>query len=142
MAFLGEYYCSFIGKGRLVIPKKIRHALGEGDIFTLSKGYDGCLAGYRESDWEEATKELISQSVVVGQGIDLKRHIFSSAIKLEIDKQGRVVVPQQLIDYAGLRNAKEAVFIGAGSHFEIWEPKQWKTYLKTVEEKINKEKEA
>ena len=141
MAFLGEFYCSFIGQGRLVIPKKIREALGKGDFFTLSKGYDGCLSGYRQQDWEESTRQLISESAVSGKGVDLRRHLFSSAVTLEIDKQGRVVVPKNLLEYSKLKETKEATIIGVGNHFEIWEPARWKAYQKTVEEKINKEKE-
>ena len=117
MAFLGEFYCSFIGQGRLVIPKKIREALGKGDFFTLSKGYDGCLSGYRQQDWEESTRQLISESAVSGKGVDLRRHLFSSAVTLEIDKQGRVVVPKNLLEYSKLKETKEATIIGVGNHF-------------------------
>lgn len=141
MAFLGEFICSFTGQGRLVVPKKIRLALGTNNYFTLSKGYDQCLAGYRQKDWEEATKELISQSAVMGRGVDLKRHLFSSAVRLEIDKQGRIIIPQHLLGYAGLSGLKESVVIGVGNHFEIWQQERWNKYLKTLEEKINKEKE-
>lgn len=141
MAFLGEYYSSFTGQNRIVIPKKIREEIGVESYFTLAKGYDGCLAGYRDADWEKATQELIAEPAVAGRGVDLKRHLFSSAIHLEIDKQGRVVVPPNLLEYAGLGGMKEVVVIGVGNHFEIWEPTLWRQYQKTVEEKINKEKE-
>lgn len=141
MAFLGEYLVSFTGKSRLVIPKKIRECLGEELFFTLTKGYDGCLSGYRQVDWKKATDELMTESAIAGRRMDLRRHIFSSAVEVEVDVQGRGIIPPNLIEYAGLAGAKEAVIIGVGNHFEIWSKDKWQKYQKTIEDNINKEKD-
>lgn len=136
MLFLGEFTVAFSGPGRLVVPKKIRETLGKDNEFTLTKGYDMCLSGYKEQDWKRGTQELTESPSLTGKSMDLKRHVFSSATQLEIDKQGRIVIPPNLLEYAGLSSKKEAIIIGVGDHFEVWEPARWKAYLKTVEKKI------
>jgi len=141
MLFLGEFSVSFSGKGRLVIPKKIRSILGEKSSFTLTKGYDQCLAGYRDGDWKKGAQELLEAGTIKSSNIDLKRHIFSSAIELSIDDQGRVVIPQNLLEYASLSSSQEAVFIGVGDHFEIWQKKLWERYSRLNEERINSSRE-
>lgn len=138
MLFLGEYIVSFSGKGRLVVPKKIRILLGEKQKFTLTKGYDACLSGYREEDWIKGAQELLQSGVIVNTNLIIKRHIFSSAVELDIDEQGRVVIPSNLLEYAKLTDAKEAFVIGVGDHFEIWEVSLWKEYREIAENKINR----
>ena len=130
MFFVGEYRVSFSGQGRIIIPKKIREALGTSKTFTLTKGYDSCLSGFRNADWERAAKELISQSSLEVQKAELKRHLFSSAAIVEIDVQGRFVIPKNLLDYAGLKN--KAAIIGGGDRFEVWEPNKWDDYIKKI----------
>jgi len=135
MLFLGEYLVSFSGQGRIVVPKKIREALGKTKTFTLTKGFDRCLSGFKNADWEKETLKLMGNSVLTMQKVDTKRHLFSSAISVEIDDQGRFVVPKNLLEYAEL-NGKEAVLIGVGTYFEVWQPEKWTKYIKTVEGNI------
>ncbi len=131
MLFVGEYRITFTGQSRIIIPKKIREALDNGKTFTLTKGLDSCLSGFRNSDWEMAAKELLSPSPLEMQKAEVKRHLFSSATILEIDDQGRIVIPKTLLDYAGLVN--NAVIIGVGDHFEIWQPQRWDKYQKKLD---------
>lgn len=135
MLFLGEYRVTFTGQGRIVIPKKIREALAEAKTFTLTKGFDRCLSGFRNEEWEKGAGELMSNSVLEMQKVEMKRHLFSSATTLEIDDQGRVVIPKNLLEYADL-TGKEAVLIGVGTYFEIWSPAKWTPYIKEVEGNI------
>lgn len=128
--FVGEYQVTFSGQGRIIVPKKIREALGGGKTFTLTKGFESCLSGFRNSDWEKAASILISQSTLENRKEETKRHLFSSAAIIEIDTQGRFVIPKNLLDYAGLKN--NATIIGVGDHFEIWEPQRWEKYLVTL----------
>ena len=129
MVFFGEYQLTFSSPGRLVLPKKIRELL-KGNTFILNKGFGECLAGFDNDEWEQKTKELMHVSVLEQENIDKKRFLFSSVVYLEIDEQGRFVVPKNLINYAGLE--EKAVVIGVGDHFEIWNPKKWEEYLKQV----------
>lgn len=121
---------TFTGQGRIIIPKKIREALGAGKTFTLTKGLDSCLSGFRNGDWEKAAKELLSASPLEMQKAETKRHLFSSALIVEIDDQGRFVIPKNLLGYANLKD--KVIIIGVGDHFEIWQQQKWEEYIKKV----------
>lgn len=137
MLFLGEFWVVFTGKGRIVVPKKIREVLQKQKTFILTKGFDSCLSGYKNEDWERGTKELMNTSVLETKKIEMRRHLFSSAVTVEIDDQGRIIIPQNLLNYADL-TGKEAIFIGVGTYFEVWSPNRWSLYSKDVEENIKK----
>ena len=135
MLFLGEYRVNFSGQGRIVIPKKIREALGSTKTFTLTKGFDKCLSGYRENEWEKGAENLVGPSLLEAQKVEIKRHLFSSAVSIDIDEQGRVIIPKHLIDYGDL-TGEDVVVIGVGSYFEFWNPKKWSEYSRSVEKNI------
>jgi|YNPMSStandDraft_2_1061718.scaffolds.fasta_scaffold19423_2 MraZ protein len=138
MLFFGEYEVNITVGGRVVIPKKIREALGKTKSFTLTKGFDPCLSGFRNEDWEKSAYELMGASLLEMKKIEIKRHLFSSAALLEMDDQGRVVIPRNLLMYANLVNKTETVFIGVGTYFEIWAKDNWETYKKEIEKNIKK----
>ncbi|MEK7598098.1 MAG: division/cell wall cluster transcriptional repressor MraZ [Patescibacteria group bacterium] len=125
MVFFGEYQINFSGSGRLLLPKKVRELL-KGNIFILTKGFGSCLSGYDKDDWEKRAAELLNPSLLQPTDMDNRRYIFSSLVYLEIDEQGRFVVPKNLLEYGQLKN--KVVIIGVGDHFEIWEAKKWETY--------------
>ncbi len=129
MVFFGEYQVSFTGSGRVVLPKKIRELL-KGDTFILTKGFDACLSGYDKEDWEIKAKELLRVSILEKENLEKRRFVFSSAVYLEIDDQGRFVIPRNLLNYAELGD--KAIIVGIGDHFEIWEPTRWEKYMKEV----------
>lgn len=135
MLFLGEYRVNFSGQGRIVIPKKIREALGTIQTFTLTKGFDTCLSGYRNNEWEKGAEDLMGPSILEAQKIEMKRHLFSSASTIDIDDQGRIIIPKILFEYAGL-HGEDVIVIGVGSYFEIWNPKRWNEYSQNVEKNI------
>jgi len=135
MLFLGEFRVNFTGKGRIVIPKKIREALGKVQSFTLTKGFDRCLSGFRNSDWEKGTVELMSDSILEMKKTEMKRHLFSSATTIEIDDQGRIVIPKNLLEYGEL-DKNEVVLIGVGTYFEIWNQEKWQKYISDVSKNI------
>lgn len=135
MLFLGEFRVNFSGQGRFIIPKKVREALGKTKTFTLTKGFDRCLSGFRNEDWEKETVKLMGNTALEMQTAEMKRHFFSSAVILEIDDQGRVVVPKNLLDYANLKG-KDVVMIGVGTYFEVWNTEQWIEYSKKIEKNI------
>jgi MraZ protein len=131
MVFFGEYTVSFSAPGRIVLPKKLRELL-KGNTFVLSKGFDTCLAGYDKEDWELRAKELLNVSLLERENLDKKRFLFSSAVYLEIDEQGRFVVPKNLLQYGNL-NTKVTI-VGVGDHFEIWESTKWEAYSTEIKE--------
>lgn len=135
MLFLGEYRVTFTGQGRIVIPKKIREALGKIETFTLTKGFDRCLSGFRNEDWEKETVKLMGNTAMELQTAEMKRHFFSSAIIVDIDEQGRIIVPKNLLEYADLVG-KDVVLIGVGTYFEVWNTQMWTEYSKKIEKNI------
>lgn len=135
MLFLGEYRVTFTGKGRIVIPKKIREALTQEKSFTLTKGFDRCLSGFRNNEWEKGARDLMSNSVLEMQKVEMKRHLFSGATPVEIDDQGRIIIPKNLLEYADLQG-QEVILIGVGTYFEIWNPKKWTDYSQDMEKNI------
>lgn len=130
MVFYGEYEVSFTGVGRIVLPKKIRAPLKQ-NSFVLTKGFDSCLAGYEISDWEQRSQNLLNVSLLEKEHIEKRRRLFSSASYVEVDEQGRFVVPRNLMSI--LTHKKKSIIIGVGDHFEIWDPEQWQTYNNSLE---------
>jgi MraZ protein len=129
MVFFGEYQVSFTGAGRIVLPKKIRELL-KGDAVVLTKGFDNCLAGYDKEDWEGRAKDLLTVSLLEKENLEKRRFLFASTVYLEIDEQGRVVIPKNLLYFGNL--SQKVVIVGVGDHFEIWDQKKWNEYSNTI----------
>lgn len=127
MVFFGEFNLSFSAPGRLVLPKKLRELL-KGNVFVLAKGFDNCLSGFDKEDWEKRAQSLLSVSLLDKDNLEKRRFLFASSVYLEIDDQGRFVVPKNLLSYAGLNG--KAYIVGVGDHFEIWQSDKWEKYLK------------
>ena len=130
--FLGEFQHSLDDRGRLSLPKKIREELASIEV-VLTRGFDSCIFGYEKSTWLSQAEKQLEIPIFEEKGRNLRRYIFSGAVTAEIDKLGRVLVPVNLKEYAGISG--EIVIIGAGDHFEIWDSKKWKEYLVKIEPK-------
>lgn len=132
--FLGTYKTYFTGKGRIILPKKFRKELGNDNKFYLVMGLDGEIWGFNTEEW---VKEAISRlKVPLNQdfGRVERRKFFSRADECYLDGQGRFILPQEFIDEANLK--KEALLIGAGDHFEIWNPKIWQKIFYDNSQKV------
>ena len=116
---IGSYQHNIDQKGRVIIPAKYREALGE--IFYITCGTDGCLFVLPESQWN-AIEERIAD-MPISQAAAFQRAFYSSACEGNPDKQGRVLIPQNLRDYAGL--TKDVIIAGAGTRLEIWDSEKW-----------------
>ncbi len=116
---IGEYLYNIDNKGRLCIPSNFREVLG--DTFIVSKGLDNSLFVYSISEWENF-KIKIAQLEMAGAR-NLQRFFFSSAFEAQLDKQGRILIPQALREYAVL--SKDVVVIGVSSRVEIWDRDKW-----------------
>ena len=130
--FMGEYNHTIDTKGRMIIPAKIREQLGE--VCIVTKGLDNFLAIYTEEEWKKISAALQSQSSTKASVRALKRFVFGSAAELEYDKQGRVLIPVPLREYASLD--KQAVIVGAGDHVEIWSREKYDYYDDQVAESM------
>lgn len=115
--FMSEYNHTIDAKGRLSIPSKFREILGE--EFVVSKGMDGCLFVYANEDWDAFGRELTSLPLINKEARKFARFFLAGAAQVELDKQGRILLPAQLREYAGLE--KDVVLVGVGSRIEIWD---------------------
>lgn len=120
--FMGKYNHTIDPKGRLSIPSKYREVLG--DEFVVSKGMDGCLYVYANDDWKVFEGKLASLPLMSEEARQFARFFLSGAQPVTVDKQGRILMPQDLRDFAGLE--KDVVLAGMGSRIEIWSLERWK----------------
>ncbi len=125
---MGSYQHNIDPKGRVIMPAKFREELGE--VFYATKGTDESITVLSKKAWEELGEKICA--LPSAQTKDLKRFLFSSAAELIPDKQGRVLIPQLLRDYAHLE--KDVVIIGTGSRVEIWDAERWNKYNSEISE--------
>jgi MraZ protein len=128
--FMGEFQHTIDGKGRLFIPVKFRDGLGE--KFVVTKGLDNCLFGYPINEWTALEQKLKALPFTKADARAFVRFFFSGAAECELDKQGRILLPQNLRDYAEL--FKDVVFIGVSSRIEIWSKDKWDKYSQEAEQ--------
>ena len=122
--FIGEYEHNLDTKGRVTMPAKLREDIG--DSFIVTKGLDGCLFAYSQTEWTNFEEKLKSLPLTNKNARDFVRFFLSGAIECEIDKQGRFLIPGNLRTYAKLE--KEVVIIGVGTRIEIWNKEDWTKY--------------
>lgn len=133
--FLGEYKAKFTGKGRVILPKKIREEIN-GDKFILSRGFEGCVWGFTLNTFEEESRKQLEVSATDEKARRLRRYLFSGSETVDLDRQGRFVIPRGLIEYGRLKG--EVAIIGAGDHFEIWNKLDWVQQLVRIEKEYGR----
>lgn len=121
--FLGSFKAEFTGKNRVVLPKRFRKELGNEDKFYLTLGQDGELWGFDNNQWIKEVEMRLRLPLSEPEGRAQRRKFFSRAEECTLDRQGRFVMPQEFVEYAEIES--EVILVGAGDHFEIWNPKAW-----------------
>ncbi len=116
---IGEYPHSLDEKGRVFIPARLREELG--GRFIATKGLDGCLFVYSLEEWKLLEEKI--RAMPLSKARNLQRFFFAGAAELESDKQGRVLLPANLREYAAL--ARDVMIIGASNRVEIWDKQRW-----------------
>ncbi|MCK4352721.1 division/cell wall cluster transcriptional repressor MraZ [candidate division WOR-3 bacterium] len=121
----GKYKYSLEEKGRIFIPVKFRRGLmpDDEDTFVVTKGYDGCLALYPLNEWRKVGEKLKKYPTNDSKSRKTARWFSANAEVVKLDSQGRIKVPQHLVDFAKL--VKEVVIIGVFNRIELWEPKAY-----------------
>lgn len=121
---VGQYLAKLTQKDRLAVPSKFRNNLGNRLI--VAKWYEGCLVVVSEEKWNSLLDKLTGKKEVLTQSVrDTERFILGSAYDVELDSQGRFIVPKKLLAYASIKD--KAVFVGLGNRVEIWEEASWET---------------
>lgn len=120
---IGEYTHNLDPKGRITIPSKFREDL---NVFVMTKGLDNCLFLYPIEQWEKIEDKLKTLPMTNKTVRSFVRTFFSGAIDCTLDKQGRVLIPQNLREYAGIEDV--SVIIGLSDRAEIWSENNWNNY--------------
>lgn len=119
--FIGEFEHSVDTKGRMAMPFRFRRELGKGAVIT--RGEDVNLVVYPKQQWDNLARKLAAIPMSNPKARTFARFILSGALEVEFDRQGRILIPQFLREYAGVTS--QAVVIGMYSTLEIWEPGRW-----------------
>jgi MraZ protein len=127
---LGEYEHTLDDKNRLTLPARFRQAFAEGIVVT--RGMDGCLFAYTPGDWAALVEgRLATLDPLSKEGRRMQRFFYAGATEAELDKQGRVGIPQALLEHAKL--GRDVVVAGVHDHLEIWDRAAWRLELAEVE---------
>ena len=127
---LGTHDHTIDDKNRLTLPAKFREAFQDGLVVT--RGFDGCLYAYRRPDWDRLVESrLATMDPLSKEGRRIHRFFFAGASEADLDKQGRVMIPAQLLEHAKL--GREVVVAGVHDHLEIWDRAAWRKELAEVE---------
>lgn len=128
--FIGEYHITIDDKGRLAVPVKFRGALAQGAVVT--RGLDTSLFLLPLEEWGKLADKLASLPLGQANSRAFARFMLAGAMDIELDGQGRFVVPEYLREFAGLR--KGAVIVGVQNRLEIWDEEAWAAYAKRAEQ--------
>ncbi|KKE78068.1 division/cell wall cluster transcriptional repressor MraZ [Oceanobacillus caeni] len=128
--FMGEFQHNIDPKGRIIVPSKFREDLGES--FVVTRGLDKCLFAYPMEEWKVLEEKLKKLPLTKKDARAFTRFFFSGAVECEVDKQGRINIPQSLRKYAALE--KECVVIGVSDRIEFWSNDNWEEYVTNSEE--------
>lgn len=106
------------------MPKKFRRELGTKETFYILLGDNGGIWGFDQANWERLARSVLNLPISSTEGIKQRLKFFPRAEECGLDNQGRFILPQEFVDSAKL--AGEVLMVGAGDHFEIWQPERWK----------------
>lgn len=118
---MGEYNHTIDTKGRMIVPSKFREQLG--NEFVVTKGLDGCLFVYPEEEWQNIEEKFRNVPLTTKDARKFSRFFFAGAATCEVDKQGRVLIPPVLREFAGIQ--KDVVSVGVLNRIEIWSKDRW-----------------
>lgn len=121
--FIGEYQHSLDAKGRMFMPSKFREELGDSFIVTL--GLDNCLFAFPADEFEKLKVKIDSLPISSKDARQFARFFFAGACECETDKQGRIMIPAKLRNYAGLE--KEVTVVGVSTRLELWNTQRWES---------------
>jgi len=130
---IGQYEHTIDAKKRLALPAKFRGELG--DKIIITRGIEGCLAVYTEVEWKIMSDKLATLTISQAEARSFTRMILAGAMEVSLDKLGRILVPDYLKDYAGLK--KNVVICGLSNRLEIWDAEKWETYKIEAEKGVD-----
>jgi len=129
---IGQYQTKINAKGRAALPAKFKRSLGNRIIITA--GYEQSLMVVAQKDWQGEIDRVTGQSSTLGLTRETDRFLLGSAYEIELDSQGRFIIPKYLRQYAGL--TAEIVFVGVGKRAEIWSQAKWDKYSQYLNQRV------
>jgi MraZ protein len=136
--FIGEYTASIDDKGRISIPAKFRQGLG--NTVVVTRGLDSSLFLYTLEEWKKLAEKLASLPISTANTRAFSRLMLAGAMDCEVDKQGRIILPGYLKDFAKI--SKKVIVAGLYSRIEIWSEELWSSYKEQTEKESNQIAEA
>ncbi len=127
--FIGEFHHNIDAKGRVAIPSKFRSRLGGGAVIT--RGLDQCLTLYPHKNWLVLAEKLSNLSIAQANSRAFNRFMLSGAMDVKLDKQGRIIIPEYLRKYSGIK--KKVIIVGLFDKMEIWSEDSWNKYKARTE---------
>ena len=136
--FYGEYEHSIDRKGRLIIPSKFREVFKENYVerFFVTRGLDSCLFVFTEDEWKKQESRFKSLSFTNSESRQFNRLYFSGACEVTCDRQGRILVPEYLKDFAKIK--RDVVIVGVSNRMEIWSREAWQEFFKNTKDSFEK----
>ena len=135
--FVGQYTHNIDTKGRLAVPVKFRVELRKA---VVTKGLDNCLFLYPKKEWEEIAKKLAGLPISKSRARAFSRLMLAGAMEVEVDSQGRIVIPEYLRKFAGLK--RRTIVAGLYNRLEVWDEDNWNKYRIATEKDSNDIAEA
>ena len=129
--FLGQFQHNLDDKGRLMVPARYRDLLAAGAYIT--QGFDKCLMVMTDAHFTEVYNVINGMNMADLAARELRRMILSNAYPVEVDKVGRILVPQNLREFLGITSG-ELTVAGQGEYFEVWTPVEWKTQMDKLQD--------
>ncbi len=136
--FYGEHEHSIDRKGRLIIPSKFREVFKENYVerFFVTRGLDTCLFVFTEDEWKKQENRFRALSFTSSEARQFNRIYFSGACEVTCDKQGRILVPQYLKDFAKIKS--DVVIVGVSNRIEIWGKDIWAEFYRNAKDSFEK----
>ena len=136
--FYGEYEHAMDRKGRLIIPSKFREVFKENYVerFFVTRGLDTCLFVFAEDEWKKQESRFRALSFTSSEARQFNRIYFSGACEVTCDRQGRILVPQYLKDFARIKN--DVMIVGVSNRMEIWAKDLWQEFYRNTKDSFEK----
>lgn len=131
--FIGEFSHNLDDKGRIAVPKKFRSDLSRGAVVT--RGLDSCLFLYTKKEWAKLAEKLAGLPFAQANTRAFSRLMLAGAMDVEVDAQGRIILPEYLRQYAGI--TKEVTVAGLYNRLELWDSEKWNEYKSKTETESN-----
>lgn len=126
---IGEYTHTLDNKNRMSLPVKFRKEVGKSVV--IAPGLDNCLSLFTVKEWQKISGKLSDSSMIASDNRSFSRFMFGQAVNLDVDSQGRILIPENLKNRSKL--SSKVVVIGVQNRIEIWNEKAWDKYKKIVE---------